>query len=111
MSVAATLFPRASSPQYTRLGRGALFRACCPSTPNPGFRRACSATRPLLDVLRITCALYLDLRRGAVDRAELVGRQLDVGCSEVLLEAVQLRGARNRHDPRLLREQPRERDL
>jgi len=27
MSVAATFFPRASSPQYTRLGRGALLRA------------------------------------------------------------------------------------
>ena len=46
-----------------------------------------------------------------VDLAQVVGRELDVRGAEVLLQAVQLRGARDRHDPRLLGEQPGERDL
>jgi hypothetical protein len=47
----------------------------------------------------------VDLRGGAVDLAQIVRRQLDVG------EPVHFRGARNRGDPRLLREQSRQRDL
>ncbi len=39
------------------------------------------------------------------------GRQFDCRGSDVLFEAMQLRGARDRNDPRLLREQPGERDL
>src|SRR6266542_330869 len=70
-----------------------------------------SAPRPLLELLRIAGALHLDLRRSGVDRAEVLGRQVDVRGAEVLLEPVQLRGPRDRHGPRLLRQQPRQRDL
>jgi len=52
-----------------------------------------------------------DLRSGAVDLAEIVGREFDVGRCDVLLEAAELRGAWDRNDPRLLGEQPGERDL
>ena len=45
------------------------------------------------------------------DLAEVVRREFDVAAREVLLEPVELRRARDRHDPRLLREQPREGDL
>src|SRR2546429_5421326 len=41
----------------------------------------------------------------------MVGRQLNGRCSDVLLEPVQLCGARDWNDPRLLGQQPRERDL
>src|SRR5947209_4780469 len=37
---------------------------------------------------------------------QIVGRKFDRCCSDVLLQAVQLRGTRNRHDPRLLGKQP-----
>src|SRR5229473_923049 len=43
-------------------------------------------------------ALHRDLRSGVVDLTEVVRRQLDVGGSEILLEAVRLRGSWNRHD-------------
>ena len=48
---------------------------------------------------------------GALDLAQIVGRQLHVNRAEVLLQAVQLGGARDRHDPRLLRQHPGQRDL
>jgi hypothetical protein len=54
---------------------------------------------------RLRLDLYL------VDLAELVGCQPKVGGDEVLLEPGQLGGARDRHDPRLLREHPGEGDL
>ena len=43
--------------------------------------------------------------------AEIVGRKLDSRCSDVLFEAVQLRRAWNRNNPRLLSKQPGECDL
>src|SRR6266542_4941022 len=70
-----------------------------------------SAPRPLLELLRIAGALHLDLRRSGVDGADVVGRQLDVRCAEVLLEPIQLRRPGDRNEPRLLRQQPRESDL
>src|SRR4051812_38866083 len=58
---------------------------------------------------RVAGPLRLDLY--LVYLTELVGRQLEVGRSKVLLEPVQLGGAGDRHDPRLLREHPGEGDL
>ena len=55
--------------------------------------------------------MHRDLRGGALDLAEVVGRQFDGSRPDVLLQAMQLRGARDRNDPRLLGEQPGERDL
>src|SRR5260221_1350412 len=59
---------------------------------------------------RSTLFPYTTLFR-SVDVAEVVGRQLDCGRPDVLLQAVRLRGAGDRDDPRLLGQQPRERDL
>jgi hypothetical protein len=42
---------------------------------------------------------------------KFVAGEFDVRCTDVLLEAVQLGRPRNRHNPRLLRQQPRERHL
>src|SRR5262249_52555566 len=44
-------------------------------------------------------------------RNDIVGRQLDSQCPEILVEAIELRRSRYRNDPRLLRQQPRESDL
>jgi len=55
--------------------------------------------------------MHGDLRRGAIDLAQLVDRQRDGRRCNILLEPMALRGARDRHDPWLLGEQPRERDL
>src|SRR5215212_6557701 len=46
-----------------------------------------------------------------LDLAEIVGRQLDISCRNVLFETVQLGRTGDRDDPRLLGEQPGERDL
>ncbi len=42
---------------------------------------------------------------------EVVGSQFDCDCSKVLVQTLQLARARDRNDPRLLSEQPSERDL
>ena len=55
--------------------------------------------------------LHRDLGDGAIDLAQVVGRQLDGGCAEVLLQAMQLGGAGDRNDPGLLRQQPGQGDL
>jgi hypothetical protein len=55
--------------------------------------------------------MHRDLGGGVVDLAEVVGRQLDGGCPDVLFQAMLLRGAWDRDDPRLLGQQPSERDL
>jgi hypothetical protein len=79
---------------------------------------------PLRRHSRLTsCALWLSGRsllratrgsargRGAFDLGEVVPRQLDIHRAEVLLEPVELCGTGDRHDPRLLPEEPRDRDL
>ena len=78
-----------------------------------GHRQACpsSAAGALHHLLRVAVSLYHETRRDAVDLAQVVGGQFDRGRAEVLLQAVQLRRAGDRHDPRLLRQQPGERDL
>ena len=53
----------------------------------------------------------LDARRQVVQLAEFGLGEGDVGGGEVLLESVQLGGAGDGHDPRLLGEQPGERNL
>src|SRR5918994_1790793 len=76
---------------------------------NTSSRR--SAIDPLLQMLRIAGALYRDLGNRALDVAEIVGGEFDASRSDVLVEAVQLRGAGDRNDPRLLGKQPGDRDL
>jgi hypothetical protein len=55
--------------------------------------------------------MNLDLRFGVINLTEIVGREFNSRCSDILLEARQLRGAGDGNDPRLLRKQPCERDL
>jgi hypothetical protein len=62
-------------------------------------------------MLRIARALHRNLRGCAFDLANIFASQLDVRRADILFQALQLRCARDRNDPRLLRQQPRERDL
>ena len=70
-----------------------------------------SATDQLLQMFRIPGSLHRDLGQRRFDVAQIVRRQLDGGRADVLLQTMQLRGAGDRHDPRLLSQQPGERDL
>ena len=55
--------------------------------------------------------MHRDLCRGAIDLTEIVGREFNLGCPDVLCQPVQLRGARDGNNPRLLRQQLGECDL
>src|SRR5689334_1119439 len=70
------------------------------------LRSPCSATGRSFQVFGVASPMHGDLRGGAVDLTEIVRRQLDAGRSDVLLQAVQLRGTRDRYNPRLLRKEP-----
>ena len=52
-----------------------------------------------------------DACRGCVDVAQVIRCELHVGRADVLLESIQSAGARDGDDPRLLGEQPGERNL
>src|SRR5262245_58527127 len=56
----------------------------------PAALRPRSATDQSHEMLRIPFPLHGDLRGGAFDLAKVVRRELDVGCSDVLLEALEL---------------------
>src|SRR5436305_5293967 len=77
--------------------------------PEPTVAR--SAVDHPLRALRVPVPLHRDLGRGAFDVAEIALGELDGGRRDVLLQAMQLRGAGDRHDPGLLGEEPGERDL
>ena len=62
-------------------------------------------------VRRIAIPLHLDVGEGPLDLAHIVSSQFEGGSAEILLQAVHLGGARDRHDPGLLRQQPPQRDL
>ena len=76
-----------------------------------GRIQARSAAHHALQVRRIPSALHRDLRAARSISRRSSSRELNRRGAEVLLEPMQLGRAWNRHDPRLLREQPRERDL
>ena len=59
------------------------------------------AFRHFQDGFRQSQALDLDLGNCGVDVAKVVCGDLDINRSEILFEAVQLRRARDRNDPRL----------
>ncbi len=91
----------AVKPPITLSQRGARER--------PWVRR--SATDQFLQVFGVPSPVHRDLGGSALDLTEIVGRQLDCHCAKVLLQALQLSGAGDGHNPRLLRQQPRQRDL
>src|SRR5829696_5589789 len=96
-----------SAPKKRLERAGQVVTECKPE--NTSSRR--SAIDPLLQMLRIAGALYRDLRKRALDVADIVGGEFDVSRSDVLLQAFQLRSTGDRNDPRLLGKQPGDRDL
>src|SRR5450755_7226 len=52
-----------------------------------------------------------DVGNGTVDLPQIAFGKIDLDRADVLLQALDLAAARNRNDPRLLSEQPGERDL
>ena len=70
-----------------------------------------SAADELLPISRVPIALHGNLCDSAFDAVKIVGAQFHCCRTEVLLETMELRRARNRNDPGFLREQPRKRDL
>src|SRR5690349_3500336 len=73
--------------------------------------RRLSAARQSLVGLGVARTMNLDARRLVIELAQVVGRECDVDGAEILLEAMQLRRAGDRDDPRPLGEQPGEGDL
>ena len=55
--------------------------------------------------------MHLDFCGGAFDLAQIVGCQFDIHRPDIFVQAIELRRARDGHDPRLLGQQPGERDL
>ena len=70
-----------------------------------------SPAHQLFVELGIAGALQLDLRGGFFKRAHIVRREFDICGAEIFFQPGQLRGPWNRNDPRLLRQQPGERNL
>src|SRR6516162_5954265 len=60
---------------------------------------------------REALALDFNFRRRPVDLAQIGRGQFDIDRSKVFLEAMQLCGTGDRHDPGFLSQQPGERDL
>src|SRR6185369_13224113 len=59
----------------------------------------------------IPISLDRDVYEGAVDLAQIIRRQFNRSRAEVFIQSFDLSAPRNWNDPRLLRQQPRERDL
>jgi len=55
--------------------------------------------------------MHLDRCGGGIDITEIIGGEFDCHRADVLLQALHPARAGDRHNPRLLRQQPRERDL
>src|SRR5580704_5091680 len=73
--------------------------------------RSRSAAGRCFELRGVARAPDRDRGRGAFDLGEVVPSQLDIHRAEVLLEPVELCGTGDRHDPRLLPEEPPDRDL
>src|SRR5512142_854357 len=71
----------------------------------------CSGLRPAIQLFGVARPLDDDVRGGAVDLAQVIRRELNIGGTDVLLKARWLGSPRDRDDPRLLRKQPGERQL
>src|SRR5262245_48290352 len=69
------------------------------------------AANDLLQVLRIPRTVHIDLRCRPIDLPQVVRRELSVAGADVFLESMPLGCPGDRHDPRLLRQQPCQGDL
>src|SRR6266567_526638 len=72
---------------------------------------ASSATGQLLQLFGVPCPFDLDLCGSAIDLMEIIGSEFEGNCSDVFVQAMQLRGTGDWHDPRLLGQQPRQCNL
>src|SRR5882762_6805246 len=79
-------------------------------SPLPRCRRRCDRSN-IFFLPGSPGALHLDFRCLRIDLAELLAREFDFCCAQVLFQAMHLPRAGDRDDPGLLREQPSERDL
>ena len=73
--------------------------------------RSRSASDQFLQVFRVASPLNRDFGCSAFEFAQIFRRKLNGSGSDIFAQAMQLRGARNRNNPRLLGQQPREGDL
>src|SRR5712664_1598455 len=94
-------------------GPGPWHRAleCFPVSERSSSRGAHSAAGRCFELLGVARALDGDGGCRMFDFGEIARRQFDIRRAKVLLEPVQLRGAGDRDDPRLLRKQPCDRNL
>jgi hypothetical protein len=69
------------------------------------------AAHKLLQMLRVPGALHRDSGDGAIDVTDIVGCQFDGSRSDVLFQTMQLGRAGDGNNPRLLSQQPGDRDL
>src|SRR6266436_774721 len=87
-------------------------KPCSPTAERaPRLASSRSPTTHSQHAFRITITLHCDFRGRTVDFAQVVWREFDCERAIVLVEARQLGRARDRNNPRLLRKQPRQRDL
>ena len=86
-----------------------VFRCSCASPREKGGTG--SAVDHLLHRWAVALADDLDAGGGVVELRQLIGGQVEVGGGEVLLEAMELGGAGDRHVRRVLGEDPGERHL
>src|SRR5258706_11254409 len=99
-----------SAPRLPILGRSAdvarrtIMTTSCPAIASvsllPSRTSAAGARR---QVRRIPIPLHLDVAERLFDLAQVLSSQCDGRRTDVLLQAVHLGGARDGHDPRLLR--------
>src|SRR6266436_6189995 len=82
----------------------------CGLKASPSWFSRSPTTHPQ-HAFRITITLHCDFRGRTVDFAQVVRCEFDCERAIVLVEARQLGRARDRNNPRLLRKQPRQRDL
>ena len=76
-----------------------------------GTQESALAVYHALCAFRIASSLHLNLQRDFVELANVTGSKFDGSRPNVLFEAMQLRCAGNRNQPRVLGENPRKRDL
>jgi len=86
--------------------------ACCTQTTHaPMVKMPLIASSDVLLLSGPSTPLHRDLGGRCIDLMAFVGSAFDCGCAQVLVKTRQLSRAWDRDDPRLLGEQPSERDL
>src|SRR5947209_7996651 len=83
----------------------------CIVSPWPGAPFPSLAVDETLKLGWIPRSLNLNRRDGLLNGLEIFHRQCDAYSTEILFEAVKLCGSWDRHNPRLLGKQPRQRNL